>query len=249
MSFPSPSIIPFIESGVKKRLRVNSTVNWYQVYDARIHEIIEQETGDAEELEYKAQKAFCIPGLHEINYRNTFCRARRLCKVISLNAPDIITAQECFRFTEAYTLSFMCDRLEATDLFYDTHITDDPFFFLDSDIEKVYDMIQNDCSLLTEPEVGYMLLANEIFHAHRLNIYRFGAELKAEIDALPGTLPESCRRIFRLRYGLDDGSRRRADETAAEMQIPICAVMGYESNAMHRLSVSPEAERLYRFFE
>ena len=216
---------------------------WEQILDG-----IEQETGSAEELEYKAQKAFCIPGLHEINYRNTFCRARRLCKVISLNAPDIIIAQECFRFTEAYTLSFMCDRLEATDLFYDTHITDDPFFFLDSDIEKAYNMIQNDCSLLPEPKVGYMLLANEMFHEHRLNIYRFGAELKAEIDKLLGTLPESCRRILRLRYGLDDGRRRRIDETAAEVHIPVCAVMGYESNAMRRLSVSSEAEHLYRFF-
>ena len=153
------------------------------------------------------------------------------------------------QFTEAYTLSFMCDRLEATDLFYDTHITDDPFFFLDSDIEKAYNMIQNDCSLLPEPEVGYMLLANEMFHAHCLNIYRFGAELKAEIDALLGTLPESCSRVLRLRFGLDDGRRRRVDETAAEMHIPVCAVMGYESNAMHRLSESSETERLYRLFQ
>ena len=168
---------------------------------------------------------------------NTFVRARRIERVVELGAPDCIIDKEKYEFVRAFVLNRACEDMTDVDISKDSF--DEKTLtlgdFNEDDINRIFEMLFKDCSMMPEGRVGYTLLVNMIFGDIRLDLYRRYDTLKPAVDTALETLSKTEREVLEKRFGLTDGVRRSYETTALEMHTPAPMIMDYEAIALRKL--------------
>ena len=203
----------------------------------------EQFEGDVEAFSKEAGKRLG----REFNAYNTVICARRVCKCAALSAPDMVLAAERYDLGVAFALNAACESMEDTDIFTEPCKGDHIGCFDSSEINEIFDMIRSDRSLLPDPEVGYMLLLCDIFAERRPEVMLRIDELKEAADHVLSTLSAFEKNVLIKVYGLEDGIRRRHDELALEMHLPLSDIRCADVTA-HRKLRHPGRNRWLRPF-
>lgn len=168
---------------------------------------------------------------------NTFISARRVQKVIQLGAPEVVVDNERYNFARFYALTKACEKIVCADITKDRFDSKTQMLgeFDKSDVRRVFELINSDCTVMPDEIMGCTLLVNEIFGMQRLDIYRRGNTLRHAVDAALETLSQREKEILQRLYGLNDGVRKAYDTTALEMRLPVPVVIYCEAAAMCKL--------------
>lgn len=172
-----------------------------------------------------------------INAYNVFIRARRLLTAIRLGAPALVINNERFELVRAVVLNCACTDMAYVDLSKDRFDTETRTLgeFNEADIERIFEIVSKDCSVIPDEGMGYTLLVNSIFRDIRIDMYKSFDRIKPTVDAVLGTLADTERRVLEKLYGLTDGVRRSYETTALEMHIPKPAIEWFDASATQRL--------------
>ena len=168
---------------------------------------------------------------------NTFVRARRIERVVELGAPDCIIDKEKYEFVRAFVLNRACEDMTDVDISKDSFEEKTLTLgdFNEDDIDRIFEMLFKDCSMMPEERVGYTMLVNMVFGDIRLDLYRRYDTLKPAVDTALETLSTTEREVLEKRFGLTDGVRRSYETTALEMHTPAPMIMDYEAIALRKL--------------
>lgn len=177
---------------------------------------------------------------------NSFVRARRIEKAARLGAPDFIIDKEKYEFVRAYALNRACEEMTEVDISKDRFDAKTVTIgdFDEADIDRIFDILESDCSVMPEERIGYTLLTNKIFTDIRIDLYSRYDTLKPAVDALLETLSKTEREVLEKRFGLTDGVRRSYESTALEMHTPTPMIMDYEALALRKLRHPSRKARL-----
>lgn len=177
---------------------------------------------------------------------NTFVRARRIERVVELGAPDFIIDREKYEFVRAYALNRACEDMTDVDISKDRFDAKTVTLgdFDEADIDRIFNILESDCSVMPEERIGYTLLTNKIFTDIRIDLYSRYDTLKPAVDALLETLSKTEREVLKKLYGLTDGVRRSYESTALEMHTPTPMIMDYEALALRKLRHPSRKARL-----
>lgn len=177
---------------------------------------------------------------------NTFVRARRIEKAARLGAPDCIIDKEKYEFVRAYALNRACEEMTEVDISKDRFDAKTVTLgdFDEADIDRIFDILESDCSVMPEERIGYTMLTNKIFTDIRIDLYSRYDTLKPAVDALLETLSKTEREVIEKLYGLTDGVRRSYESTALEMHTPTPMIMDYEALALRKLRHPSRKARL-----
>ena len=173
----------------------------------------------------------------KINAYNTFIYARRILNLILLNSPDFIVDTEIYRFVHALTLTRACEELTGVDITNDSYNSETHTLgeFREDDIRRVVELIESDCTVIPDVEMGYTLLVNKILEESRIDIYRRAKTFKPIVDELLAALTNPERDVLKKVYGLTDGERKTYGQTAVETNIQVPIVKSYEEDAIWKL--------------
>lgn len=209
-------------------------------YAAKLLEVWELFFGgyDNDKLGQKALSGLAEQRLgRKVNAHNAFVRARRVALATRLGAPDMVRDNEKYEFVRAFVLNRACEEIFFLDLSKDSFDEKAVTLgeFNEDDIDRVSEMLLNDCSVMPEERIGYTMLVNAVLADIRLDLYRRYRRIKPAVDAALATVSESERKVLQMLYGLTDGVRRSHEAAALEMHIPLPMIKVYESLALRKL--------------
>lgn len=186
-----------------------------------------------------------------VNAYNVFMRARRLVRLIMLGAPEFIINNERYELVRAIVLNCACEEMTYVDISKDRFDEKTVTLgeFNEDDINRIFDMLMTNCSVMPEERMGYTLLLNMVFGDIRVDLYRRYDELKPAVDAALGTLTYTERTVLEKLYGLTDGVRRSHEMTALEMSVPKPVIEWYEYVTMRKLRHPNRASKLKKAFD
>ena len=173
----------------------------------------------------------------ELNAYNVFVRARRIVNASKLGAPDVILDNEKYEFVRAYVLNRACEEMICVDISKDRFDPETVTLggFNEDDIDRIFEMLFKDCSVMPEERIGCTLLVNMIYGDIRLDLYRRYEKIKPTVDAALASLSKTERTVLEKLYGLTDGVRKTHAAAALELHIPLPMIMMYESIALRKL--------------
>ena len=186
----------------------------------------------------------------KISY-NAFISVRRLCIVLALKAPSVIIDAELMRLVQSYTLAFACTEMAEVDLCKDEYDaeTDCLGAFARKDTDRIYEMLENDRSILPEVSVGAAMLINSIFLKKRLDLCRRYESFRDVLEEVLGTLTPRERTVLEKSYGLKDGVRRTPEEIALELNTFTPIITAVMATAFRRLRHPVRSKRFLCYFD
>lgn len=202
------------------------------VWDTFFDGFIDGEYDEDELIELAQQRL----GENAFSY-NAFIRARYVVKSASFGALQFFIDKEKYEFVRIYALAHACDEFVCIDISKDRYNCRTHMFggFNEYDISRVFEIIENDCTVMPSENMGYMLLVNKILCMQRLDIYRCIETLRPAIDAVLGTLTMLERDVLIKLYGLDGGVRISYDHTAIKTGTAVTMVKYYEADALEKM--------------
>ncbi|MBR6101456.1 MAG: hypothetical protein IKP95_03435 [Ruminococcus sp.] len=218
-------------------------------YAAQLKEVWELFFGgyDSKKIRKKALIRLAEQRLgRKLNAHDAFVRGSRVAIVSKLDAPEVILDNEKYEFVRAYVLNRACEEMVCVD------ISEDSFDekavtlgeFDEDDINRIFEMLMGDCSIMPEERIGYVLLVNMIFGDIRLDLYRRYEAIKPAVDGALATLSSTERQVLEKLYGLTDGVRRTHEMTALELHIPLPMVREHEGKALRKLRHPNRAQKI-----
>ena len=187
----------------------------------------------------------------ELKACSVFERARRIVNVSRLGAPDVILDNEKYEFVRAYVLNRACEEMVCADISNDSF--DEKAVTLgrfdEDDIDRIFEMLTGNCSVMPEERVGYTLLVNMIFGDIRLDLYRRFEEIKPAVDAALATLSKTEREVLEKLCGLTDGVRKTHAAVALELHIPLPMIIKYEGLALRKLRHPGRSKKIKALFD